>query len=149
MPEANERARDAESISQTRATVEKKALKPPGLLPKNTQQLVILGVAVVMVLIMWLTGNGNEPLRQRPVRPRHECRHRTRRQCKTLNNPFKRTKPRLGNQSRRLTWDGSKQWAWPTGFLQGLCYHRTAHLLPPRWRQAQRRKINHRHHPIP
>ena len=57
MPEANERARDAESISQTRATVEKKALKPAGLLPKNTQQLVILGVAVVMVLIMWLTGN--------------------------------------------------------------------------------------------
>ena len=58
MPETTERARDTESTSQTRATVEKKALKPAGLLPKNTQQLVILGVAVVMVLIMWLTGNG-------------------------------------------------------------------------------------------
>ena len=57
MPETNERARGTESTSQTRATVEKKALKPAGLLPKNTQQLVILGVAVVMVLIMWLTGN--------------------------------------------------------------------------------------------
>ena len=58
MPETTERARDTESTSQTRAAVEKKALKPAGLLPKNTQQLVILGVAVVMVLIMWLTGNG-------------------------------------------------------------------------------------------
>jgi type IV secretory pathway VirB10-like protein len=57
MPEATERARDTENTSQTRATVEKKALQPAGLLPKNTQQLVILGVAVVMVLIMWLTGN--------------------------------------------------------------------------------------------
>jgi len=58
MPETNERATDPKSSSQTRATVERKAVKPAGLLPKNTQQLVILGVAVVMVLIMWLTGNG-------------------------------------------------------------------------------------------
>ncbi len=58
MPETTEHAGDKESTSQTRATVETKALKPTGLLPKNTQQLVILGVAVVMVLIMWLTGNG-------------------------------------------------------------------------------------------
>jgi type IV secretory pathway VirB10-like protein len=42
--------------TQLRGTVENKAPKPVGLLPKNTQQLVILGVAVVMVLIMWLTG---------------------------------------------------------------------------------------------
>jgi len=44
------------AAEQLRATVENKAPKPTGLLPKNTQQLVILGVAVVMVLIMWLTG---------------------------------------------------------------------------------------------
>jgi type IV secretion system protein TrbI len=61
MPETNERAKDSDSTSQTRATVEKKALKPAGLLPKNTQQLVILAVAVVMVLIMWLTGSGKRP----------------------------------------------------------------------------------------
>lgn len=48
---------DAQSGAQVRATVENKAPKPAGLLPKNTQQLVILGVAVVMVLIMWLTSN--------------------------------------------------------------------------------------------
>src|SRR5262249_44337814 len=49
---------DAQTSPQLRATVENKAAKPAGLLPKNTQQLVILGVAVVMVLIMWLTGGG-------------------------------------------------------------------------------------------
>src|SRR6267143_3600489 len=48
----------AQSSTQLRGTVETKAPKPAGLLPKNTQQLVILGVAVVMVLIMWLTGSG-------------------------------------------------------------------------------------------
>lgn len=48
----------AQSSTQLRGTVENKTPKPAGLLPKNTQQLVILGVAVVMVLIMWLTGGG-------------------------------------------------------------------------------------------
>src|SRR3984893_785526 len=49
---------ETQSSTQLRGTVENKAPKPAGLLPKNTQQLVILGVAVVMVLIMWLTGGG-------------------------------------------------------------------------------------------
>src|SRR5713226_2089394 len=56
MSEKNEHTTEAQSGSQLRGTVENKAAKPAGLLPKNTQQLVILGVAVVMVLIMWLTG---------------------------------------------------------------------------------------------
>src|SRR6202158_4037115 len=56
MPE--EKASEAQSNSQLRGTVENKAPKPAGLLPKNTQQMVILGLAVVMVLIMWLTGGG-------------------------------------------------------------------------------------------
>ena len=45
-----------------------KAKKPAGLLPKNTQQLVILVVAVVMVLIMWFTGNSKRtaPVTARP-----------------------------------------------------------------------------------
>src|SRR5216683_7998035 len=58
MPEHNDQVNAAESSAQQRGTVENKAPKPAGLLPKNTQQLVILGVAVVMVLIMWLTGSG-------------------------------------------------------------------------------------------
>ena len=56
MADANERPAEVENSSQLRGTIENKASKPSGLLPKNTQQLVILGVAVVMVLIMWLTG---------------------------------------------------------------------------------------------
>src|SRR5260221_9929489 len=50
---------ETQSGTQLRGTVENKAPKPAGLLPKNTQQLVILGVAVVMVLIMWMT-SGNK-----------------------------------------------------------------------------------------
>jgi type IV secretory pathway VirB10-like protein len=37
-----------------------KAPKPAGLLPKNVQSWLIVGLAVVMVLIMWLTG-GKRP----------------------------------------------------------------------------------------
>ena len=55
---ADENTSAAGTSSQLRATVENKAAKPAGLLPKNTQQLVILAVAVVMVLIMWLTSSG-------------------------------------------------------------------------------------------
>jgi len=57
MAQNNEQPQAAEATTQLRATVENKAPKPAGLLPKNTQQLVILGVAVVMVLIMWLAGS--------------------------------------------------------------------------------------------
>ena len=56
MADKNEQTAQPETNAQLRGTVENKAPKPAGLLPKNTQQLVILGVAVVMVLIMWLTG---------------------------------------------------------------------------------------------
>ena len=60
MPEKNQQA-EAEATAQLRGTIENKAPKPAGLLPKNTQQLVILAVAVVMVLIMWLTGGNKRP----------------------------------------------------------------------------------------
>ncbi len=53
MADKNEQTAQTETNAQLRGTVENKAPKPAGLLPKNTQQLVILGVAVVMVLIMW------------------------------------------------------------------------------------------------
>lgn len=41
-------------------TIQNKAPKPPGLLPKNVQSWLLAGLAVVMVLIMWLTG-GKKP----------------------------------------------------------------------------------------
>jgi type IV secretion system protein TrbI len=36
--------------------IQDKAPKPPGLLPKNVQSWLILGLAVLMIVIMWLTG---------------------------------------------------------------------------------------------
>jgi hypothetical protein len=36
--------------------IQDKTPKPPGLLPKNVQSWLILGLAVLMVVIMWLTG---------------------------------------------------------------------------------------------
>ena len=41
-------------------TIQDKAPKPPGLLPKNVQSWLLVGLAVLMVLIMWLTG-GKKP----------------------------------------------------------------------------------------
>jgi type IV secretion system protein VirB10 len=45
--------------------VEEIAPKPPGLLPKNVQSWVLISLALLMVLIMWLTG-GKKP--QAPIR---------------------------------------------------------------------------------
>ncbi|MGB2666877.1 MAG: TrbI/VirB10 family protein [Candidatus Acidiferrum sp.] len=61
MQERIEQSMLAEPNSPLRGTVENKAAKPAGLLPRNTQQLVILGVAVVMVFIMWLTSSAKRP----------------------------------------------------------------------------------------
>ncbi len=41
-------------------TIQDKAPKPPGLLPKNVQSWLLAGLALLMVLIMWLTG-GKKP----------------------------------------------------------------------------------------
>ncbi|HVB54976.1 MAG TPA: TrbI/VirB10 family protein [Candidatus Acidoferrales bacterium] len=41
--------------------IQDKAPKPPGLMPKNIQAWVMLGLAVLMVLIMWLTGGKKKP----------------------------------------------------------------------------------------
>jgi type IV secretory pathway VirB10-like protein len=44
----------------TAPTIQDKAPQPPGLLPKNVQSWLLVGLAVLMVLIMWLTG-GKKP----------------------------------------------------------------------------------------
>src|SRR5882762_6066437 len=41
--------------------IKDQAPKPPGLLPKNVQSWVIVSVAVLMLLIMWLTGGKKQP----------------------------------------------------------------------------------------
>src|SRR5712664_4241483 len=40
--------------------VQEKAPKPPGLLPKNVQSWLLISLALLMVIIMWLTG-GKKP----------------------------------------------------------------------------------------
>ena len=41
--------------------IQEKAPKPAGLLPKHVQSWLILGLAVLMVVIMWLTGGKKPP----------------------------------------------------------------------------------------
>ena len=44
------------------AVIQDKAPKPPGLLPKNVQSWLLASLAVLMVLIMWLTGGKKPPV---------------------------------------------------------------------------------------
>lgn len=44
--------------------IQDKAPKPPGLLPKNVQSWLIFGLAVLMVVIMWLTGGKKQAATQ-------------------------------------------------------------------------------------
>jgi len=47
------------------AVIQDKAPKPPGLLPKNVQSWLLISLAVLMVLIMWLTGGKKPPVPMR------------------------------------------------------------------------------------
>ncbi|HEY6270670.1 MAG TPA: TrbI/VirB10 family protein [Terriglobales bacterium] len=49
--------------------IEDRAPKPLGVIPKHLQSLVIMGVAVAMVLVMWLTGNSKKAALPRPISP--------------------------------------------------------------------------------
>jgi type IV secretion system protein TrbI len=49
--------------------IQDKAPKPPGLLPKNVQSWLLVGLAVLMVSIMWLTGGKKPPVPSRGLPP--------------------------------------------------------------------------------
>jgi type IV secretion system protein TrbI len=53
----------------TAPTIQDKAPKPPGLLPKNVQSWLLAGLALVMVLIMWLTGGKKPPFPAKAAPP--------------------------------------------------------------------------------
>jgi type IV secretion system protein TrbI len=55
----------------TAPRIQDKAPKPPGLLPKNVQSWLLVGLAVLMVLIMWLTGGkkSSVPTKAAPPTP--------------------------------------------------------------------------------
>ena len=50
-------------------TIQDKSPKPPGLLPKNVQSWLLAGLAVVMVLIMWVTGGKKPPVPSKAAPP--------------------------------------------------------------------------------
>ena len=50
-----------QTTSPAATPIQDKAPKPPGLMPKNVQAWVMLGLAVLMVAIMWLTGGKKAP----------------------------------------------------------------------------------------
>ena len=50
-------------------TIQDKAPKPPGLLPKNVQSWLLVGLAVLMILIMWLTGGKKPPVPSKAAPP--------------------------------------------------------------------------------
>jgi type IV secretion system protein VirB10 len=49
--------------------IKDKAPKPPGLLPKHVQSWLILCLALLMILIMWLTGGKKQPATAKAVSP--------------------------------------------------------------------------------
>jgi type IV secretion system protein VirB10 len=49
--------------------VQEKAPKPSGLLPKNVQSWLLISLALVMVLIMWLTGGKKPPVPSKAIPP--------------------------------------------------------------------------------
>jgi len=65
--------RDSEQAPVPEGSVRNQMMKPPGILPKNTQTWVIAGLATVMVAAIALSGNGSKskapapPLRQAAV----------------------------------------------------------------------------------
>jgi len=46
--------------------IQDQSRKPPGLFPKHVQSWLIVGLAVLMVLIMWLTGSKKPQAQARP-----------------------------------------------------------------------------------
>ena len=54
--------------AQTPNRIEDRAPKPAGVIPKHLQSIVIMGVAVGMILVMWLTGGKKATLKS-PVAP--------------------------------------------------------------------------------
>jgi type IV secretion system protein VirB10 len=56
MTEQNKLSADSSVASPAGQPIQDKTPKPPGLMPKNIQAWVMLGLAVLMVIIMWLTG---------------------------------------------------------------------------------------------
>src|SRR2546430_17225553 len=69
MTEQNKLSADSSVASPAAQPIQDKAPKPPGLMPKNVQAWVMLGLAVLMVTIMWLTGGKKASTAQKSGTP--------------------------------------------------------------------------------
>ena len=58
-----------EQVNSATQPIQDKAPKPPGLMPKNVQTWVMLGLAVLMVTIIWLTGGKKVQTGSKPGAP--------------------------------------------------------------------------------
>jgi len=118
----------AQSSTQLRGTVENKAPKPAGLLPKKHQQLVILGVAVVMVADHVADGHGKRRATSstahasRSAYPASETLQTVRR---FQNKRSNRNRQQRGSRFRRRTSHDSRRWA-----LRATCRQGGAGLPP-------------------
>src|SRR5690242_21085345 len=52
--------------------IQEKSPKPPGLLPKHVQSWLILGIALLMIVIMWLTGGKKQQTAAKANAPAHQ-----------------------------------------------------------------------------
>lgn len=62
-------AGEDEMNKQPNDAIQNESPKPPGLMPKHVQSWVIIGIAVLMLLIMWLTGGKKAPGAARTAAP--------------------------------------------------------------------------------
>jgi type IV secretion system protein VirB10 len=62
-------AGEDEMNKQPNDAVQNESPKPPGLMPKHVQSWVIIGIAVLMLLIMWFTGGKKAPEATRTTAP--------------------------------------------------------------------------------
>ena len=60
------------------AEIQEKTPKPQGLLPKNVQSWLLIGLAFLMVAIMWLTGGKKSPTTLKDAVSRSSSRSPTR-----------------------------------------------------------------------
>lgn len=61
--------KEDEMNKQPNDAVQNESPKPPGLMPKHIQSWIIIGIAVLMLLIMWFTGGKKTPGATRTAAP--------------------------------------------------------------------------------
>jgi type IV secretion system protein TrbI len=80
-----------ESAPTTPVQIQEKAPKPQGLLPKNVQSWLLIGLAFLMVAIMWLTGGKKPPTPTKAASP-----------ATTLSAPLEINETKIAEMQNRI-----------------------------------------------